>query len=150
MRRLLVHLVILSALYMPARAAWSRDKVPDEQMLASLEQRAGQAPAREQCYLYAQLVHEMVEYSASQYASGDVNKATHMLHRTSQFTHKIRVFLAGNSKQLKDTQILLRRTGFLLKDLLHSSSSEDRPLVLETLAQLNQVEDDAMMHVFNK
>jgi hypothetical protein len=34
--------------------------------------------------------------------------------------------------------------------MLHDSSFEDRPLVQETLAQVNQAQSEAMMHVFNK
>ena len=146
----LSHLILLSALSIPARAASLRQGIPDEAMLASLEQRAAQAPANEQCYLYARLVHEMIEYSASRYASGDVKKATGMLQSTKQFIHKIRIVLTRNSKKLKDTQILLRRTAFRLTELLHSSNYEDRPLVQEMLAQLNQIQDDAMMQVFRK
>jgi hypothetical protein len=34
--------------------------------------------------------------------------------------------------------------------MLHSSSSEDRPLVEETLAQVNKAESETMMQVFRK
>jgi hypothetical protein len=34
--------------------------------------------------------------------------------------------------------------------MLHSSSFEDRPLVEQTLAQVNQAENEAMMQVFKK
>lgn len=146
----LPHVLMLSALSVPGRAFPPSGRIPDELALASLEQRASEAPANEQCYLYAQLVHGIVEYSADRYVTGDSTKATGMLKRTKQFTHKIRSVLAGNSRKLKDTQILLRRSAFLLKQLLHSSRYEDRPLLQETLVQLNQTEDAAMMQVFKK
>jgi hypothetical protein len=44
----------------------------------------------------------------------------------------------------------LRRTSFRLTGLLHSSSFEDPTLVAETLAQVNQVQNEAMMRVFRK
>jgi hypothetical protein len=34
--------------------------------------------------------------------------------------------------------------------MLHNSSSEDRPLVQETLAQVNQAESETMLQVFRK
>lgn len=145
-----VVLVLLSALTIPACAASFDDKVPNDQTIQNLEQRAAQAPAKDQCFLYAQLVHEMIEFSAQQYAAGDVQKATGMLKKAQEFTHKIHMVLASNDKKLKDAQILLRHTAFRLTELLHASSYEDRPLVQETLAQLNQAENDAMMQVFKK
>jgi hypothetical protein len=58
--------------------------------------------------------------------------------------------VAENPKQLKNAEILLRRTAFRLTEILHSSSFEDRALVEETLAQVNQAESEAMMQVFRK
>jgi nitrate reductase beta subunit len=92
----------------------------------------------------------MIEYSAHEYAAGNLEEATGVLKRTQEFTHKIRSLMAGNSKKLKDTQILLRRTAFRMTELLHTSSYEDRSLIQQTLAQLNQTQDDLMMQVFEK
>jgi hypothetical protein len=51
---------------------------------------------------------------------------------------------------MRNTEILLRHTAFRLTGLLHSSSFEDQSLVAETLAQVNQVQNEAMMQVFRK
>ena len=142
--------VLLSALYIPAYGASFDKQAPDEQMITALEQRAAQAQPREQCFLYAQLVHEMIEFSAQQYANGEVDKATGWMKKAQEFTHKITGALAVNDKKLKDAQILLRHTAFRLTELLHSGNTEDQALVQETLAQLNQAENDAMMQVFKK
>jgi hypothetical protein len=150
MRSWPVYLLLLSELSIPACAASSHAKIPEEQLLAALEQHAVQASSKAQGYLYTQLVHEMIEYSAHEYAAGNSEKATRVLTRTQEFTHKIRSLVAGNSKKLKDTQILLRRTAFRMTELLHTSSYEDRSLIQQTLAQLNQAQDDVMMQVFNK
>jgi hypothetical protein len=58
--------------------------------------------------------------------------------------------VADNNKRLKDAQILLRHTAFRLSGMLHSSSFEDRPLVEQTLAEVNQAQTEAMMQVFRK
>jgi hypothetical protein len=34
--------------------------------------------------------------------------------------------------------------------MLHNSSLEDQPLVAQTLAQVNQAQDEAMLQVFRK
>ena len=55
---------------LPALAASLDDKPIDQQSIAALEARAAQASPREHFILYAQLVHEMIEFSAHQYSIG--------------------------------------------------------------------------------
>ena len=143
-------LVLSSALSLPAFAASFDDKVPDQQMIDALELRATQAQPRERCFLYAQLVHEMIEFSANQYAAGDVEKASGLLKRAQEFTHRIHLAVSDDNKRLKNAEILMRHTAFRLSEMLHASSSEDRPLLQETLAQLNQAQTEAMLQVFRK
>jgi len=143
-------LVLFCALAVPCFAGSIDDKIPDQQAIDALEQRASVAQPKEQCFLYAQLVHQMIELSARQAASGDVEKATGLLKRAQEFTHRIHMALAGNDRRLKDAQILLRHTAFRLAELLHAGSLDDRPLVEQTLAQLNRAQDEAMLQVFRK
>jgi len=144
-----VVLVLFTALSIPAFAA-SDDKIPDEQMINVLEQRAATAPTKDQCFLYAVLVHDMVEVSARQYAAGDVDKANNLLKRAQALTRKLHAVLAVNDKKLKDAQILLRHAAFRLNELLHSSDFDDRQLMQQTLADVNQAQVDTMMQVFKK
>ena len=145
-----VVLLVFTALAIPACAATLDDKVPDQQTMDALEARAGQAQPREQCFLYAELVHDMIEVSLRQYAAGDAEKATGLLKRAQELTHKIHLALSEDNKRLKNAEILLRHTAFRLTELLHTSEFEDRPLVQETLAQVNQAQTEAMMAVFKK
>jgi hypothetical protein len=126
------------------------DKHPDANSIAALEAKANQASPREQCFLYAELVHEMIEYSSEQYAAGEIQKSSETLKRVSGFAQKIHVAVANDEKRLKNAQILLRHTAFRLTEMLHASSLEDRPLVQETLAQLNSIQTETMMQVFRK
>lgn len=143
-------LLILSASATPARASSLDDKIFDQQTIDALEAKVLQAQPREQCFLYAELVHQMTEVSLRQYAAGDVETATGMLKQIQGFAHKIHLSVAENDKRLKSAEILLRHTAFRLTEMLHSSSYEDRPLVEQTLAQVNQAENEAMMQVFRK
>jgi hypothetical protein len=143
-------LVLLTVTVVPACASGPDDKIPDQQTIDALELRAGQALPREQFFLYAQLLHQMTEYSVRQYAAGDVQKASSLLVRIQALTHKIHLTVADDNKRLKDAQILLRHTAFRLDGMLHSSSFEDRPLVEKTLAEVNQAQTEAMMQVFRK
>lgn len=150
MRAFAAVLVLFGTITVPAFASSLDDKVPDQQSIAALEARAAQASPREQCFLYAQLVHEMIEFSARQYSSGEVEKATILLKRAQEFTHKIHSAVAMDDKKLKDAQILLRHTAFRLNELIHSSSTEDRPVMAETLTQLNAAQTETMLAVFKK
>ena len=126
------------------------EKQPDAQSIAALELMASMAPPKEQCFLYAQLVHEMIEYSSAQYAAGESNKAADTLKRVHVVAQKIHMMVANDEKRLKNAQILLRHTAFRLNELLHASAIEDRPLMEETLLQVNQVQTETMMQVFRK
>ena len=152
--RSIVPAALVSILYMnlhalPASAAID-SKQPDAQSIAALETKASQAQPREQCFLYAELVHEMIEFSSAEYAAGEIDKASDTLKRVNAFAQKIHIAISNDEKRLKNAQILLRHTAFRLNELLHASSPEDRPLVQETLSQLNQVQTETMMQVFRK
>ena len=143
--RLLVGGVLVSGLTLKAE-----EKISSEQAISILEQRAESASDREQSYIYAELVHELVRYSADQYASGDVERATTTLKRTQGFAARVRITLGTKAKKLKAAQIFLRRAAYRLTDLLHSTSYEDRKLVQETLSVVQEAERDTLAQVFRR
>jgi hypothetical protein len=142
--------LVLSLNLGPVRAFASDSLPPDQQSIDALEARASQAQPREQCFLYAELMQQMTELSIRQYAAGDVTKATGMLQRIQRVAQKLHLSMTDNDKRLKNAQILLSRTAFRLTEMLHASSIEDRPLVQQTLSQVTQAQNDAMMQVFKK
>ena len=123
---------------------------PDAETIAALEARASQAQPREQCFLYAEIVHQMTELSLKEYSAGNVDHAASLLKRIQSVAQKIHLSIAGNDKRLKNTELLLSHTAFRLSEMLHASSYDDRPLVQETLTQINQAKNEAMMTVFQK
>ena len=143
-------LVLLTVTVLPVRASGFDDKIPDQQSIDALIVKASQAQPREQCFLYAQLVHEMTEFSLRRYAAGDVEKATDLLKQIQLLTNKIHLSVSDDNKRLKNAEILLRHTAFRLTEMLHSSSYEDQTLVAQTLAQVSQAQNEAMMQVFRK
>jgi hypothetical protein len=143
-------LALLTVASIPACASGFDDKTFDQQSIDALEAKAIMAQPREQCFLYAEIVHEMTEFSLRQYAAGDVGKATDLLHQIQGLAQKIHLSMAEDNKRLKNSEILLRHTAFRLNEMLHNSSFEDRPLVQETLAQVNQAQSEALMQVFRK
>jgi hypothetical protein len=142
--------VFLIVSTIPLSAAGIDDKPMDMQTIQALQIRAEQAQPREQCFLYAELVHQMTELSVKQYAAGDVEHATGLLKLIQQMAQKIHLSMAVNDKRVKNAEILLNHTAFRLNGMLHGSSFEDRPLVEETLTDVNQAQNEAMMQVFRK
>ena len=134
----------------PVRAS-SLDNAPaDQQSIDALLAKAGQAQPRDQCFIYAEVVHQMTELSIRQYAAGDTSKAAGLLKQIQQFAQKIHLSLANNDKRMKNAEILLDHTAFRLNEMLHSSSADDQALVKQTIAQVTQAQNEAMMHVFSK
>jgi hypothetical protein len=141
---------VLSLAVEPLCASSADSDLIDQQRIEALEAKANVAQPREQPFLYAQLVQQMTELSIRQYSAGDVGKATGLLKDIQRFAQKIHLSISGNDKRLKNAEILLNRTAFRLNEMLQASNVEDRPLVKQTLVQVNQVQDATMMEVFQK
>jgi len=101
-------LVLLTATTVPLCASGLDDKIFNQQTIDALALKASQAQPREQCFLYAQLMHQMVEVSLRQYNAGEEEKATGMLKQIQSVAHKIHLTLTDDDKRLKDSEILLR------------------------------------------
>jgi hypothetical protein len=143
-------LVLFSAIAVPARAISPDQETPQQQSIEALEARISTAQPREQCFLYAELIHQMTEYSLQQYSAGDVQKGNALLRQVQLLAHKLHLSVAENDKRLKNAEILLRHTAFRLNEMLHASDYDTRPLVEQTLAQVNQADNEAMLQVFKK
>ena len=77
-------------------------------------------------------------------------KAQGLLKRIQALAAKIHLSLARNDKRLKNAEIMLSNTSFRLKEMLNASDYEDRPLVQQTLAKVNDAQDEAMLQVFQQ
>jgi hypothetical protein len=118
--------------------------------LAALQVKADQAPLRDRCYLYAELVSRMTDLAGRQFNSGDSEEASESLMLVQRYAEKIHTDISDDSKKLKNAELLMQRTTFRLKDMLHEVSYEDQMTVTVTLKQLNQVQAHLMLQVFEK
>jgi hypothetical protein len=135
----------------PIRAASASGDLPAEQQaIEALEAKASQAQPREQCFLYAEITHRMTELSLAQYAAGNVARASTLLKQIQLVSRKIHLSVARNDKRLKHAEILLSGAAFRLTELLHSSDFQDRQLIRQTIADVNQAQDAAMLQVFKQ
>lgn len=132
------------------RAASPDSSLPDQQTIEALEARANQAQPREQCFLYAQLVQQMTEMSIRQYQAGNVSRAAGLLQQIQRIARKIHLTVSDDDKRLKNAELMLSHTAFRLSEMVQASNIEDRPLVEQTLAQVTDAKDAALMQVFRK
>jgi hypothetical protein len=129
-----------------AHSASFREGIPDDATLTQLETRAETAQPREQCFLYAELVHNLTEVAGRQLASGEDAGAT--LRRIDALAQKIHMSLARDTKRLKNTELLMQHTSRRLSDMLHVTSSDNRIVLQTTLKRLDEVHTELLTQVF--
>jgi hypothetical protein len=112
--------------------------------------KADQAQPKEQCFLYAELVHEMTELAGQQMSSGDGDHASATLRLIQKYAEKIHMGVAEDGKKMKNAEQLMRHTSFRLNGILNAASYDDRQALQATLKQLEQVQTELMMQVFKK
>jgi hypothetical protein len=145
---LVVSLFALTVSCAPAFAI--DDRIPDPQALAALIAKADQAQPKEQCFLYAELVHQMTELAGQQMNSGEEDHASATLQLVQKYAQKIHMGMAEDAKKMKNAEQLLQHTSFRLNGILNAASYDDRQILQATLKQLQQVQTELMMAVFKK
>lgn len=125
------------------------ERIDDPQAMAALMAKADQAPPKDQCFLYAELVHQMTELAGQQLSAGDA-RASDTLHLVQKYAEKIHMGAAEDGKKMKNAEQLMRHTSYRLNDILNAASYDDRQMLQSTLKQLEQVQTELMMQVFKK
>jgi Na+-transporting NADH:ubiquinone oxidoreductase subunit NqrC len=126
------------------------DRLIDAQAMAALMLKADQAQPKEQCFLYAEIVHQMTELAGKEYSAGDNDNASATLAQIQKYAEKIHMGVANDAKKVKNAEELMRHTSVRLTGILNSASYEDREILQSTLKQLEQVHTELMMQVFKK
>jgi hypothetical protein len=141
-------LLFIALLLAPVGHASGADNKPplDPVALSALVAKANVASPRDQCFLYAELVHQMTLVAGRQLSEGQDPSAT--LRAVRDYTQKIHLGEAKDNKRLKNAQILMEHTAFRLNEFLHSAALDDRPILESTLKNLNEVQNELMMQVF--
>ena len=133
-----------------ARALAADERIPTPEAMSALVAKAEQALPKEQCFLYAELVHQMTELAGQQMNTGDGNGASESLKLVQKYAEKIHMGVAEDGKKMKNAEQLMRHTSYRLKDILNAASYDDRQAMEATLKQLEQVQTELMMQVFKK
>ncbi|MGB0125286.1 MAG: hypothetical protein WA419_01360 [Silvibacterium sp.] len=148
--RFVLILTLATLASIPAAFAAPTNKALDMQELTALAAKAEQATPKDRCYLYAELVSATTELAGQQLNAGDSSDASTSLKAIQRYTAKIHAEMTGNSRKLKDAQIMMRRTAVRLKELMMNASIDDEPTFASTLKQLDQVQSQMMLAVFQK
>jgi hypothetical protein len=140
--------LLLFIAFLISPVSYAADNKPplDPVALSALAAKASLASPKDQCFLYAELVHQMTELAGRQLNDGQDPAAT--LRAVRDYTEKIHLNQAKDSKRLKNAQILMEHTAYRLNEYLHSAALDDRPVLESTLKNLNQVQNELMMQVF--
>jgi hypothetical protein len=147
--RLFSAVALATLTFLPASRLYAAgDRDVDPQALAMLQVKAEHASLRDQCFIYAELVHTMTEIASRQLTSGDPAEAAATLASVERYAGLLDAGLARDTKKVKDAEILVRQTAVRLKAALNAAALEDRPAVEHTIQQLDQVESKLMMQVF--
>ncbi|MGF7179810.1 hypothetical protein [Tunturiibacter psychrotolerans] len=70
--------------------------------LAALHVKADQAPPRDICFLYAELVSQMTDLAGKQFHSGESGQASQTIQLVQQYAEKIHAGVTADSKKLRD------------------------------------------------
>jgi hypothetical protein len=146
---LLIPIILCAFATPPARAAAIDDSVPAPEYIAQLEQRAAQAKPREQCFLYAQIVHGMTQLAGKQFSEGDFEHASATLQKINHYGQLIHNNMTNDTKKLKDAEMLMQHTTSHLGQYLRQASADDQAALKATLVQLEHVHDELLTQVFN-
>ncbi len=134
-----------------ARAFAIDEKVSgDPQAMAALILKADQALPKDQCFLYAEVVHDMTELAGRQMTAGDGDHASATLKLVQRYAEKIHMGVAEDGKKMKNAEQLIEHTSYRLQGILNAASYDDRQALQATLKQLEQVQTELMMQVFKK
>jgi hypothetical protein len=145
---LLVTILLCVVAPSSARAINLDEVILDDAALIQLEARAEAAQPREQCFLYAELVHNLTERAGKQLANGESEQASTTFKRIDALAQKIHMSLARDTKRLKNAEMLMHHTTRRLADMLHVASNDDRVVVQSTLKRLDTVQSELLAQVF--
>lgn len=146
-------LVTLVFLFPLASASASRapEEVPlDASALLQMEQRADAAQPRDQCYMFAEVLHGLTELAGREIAAGDDQDASTTLTHIDAVATKMQKASAANAKRLKNAELLLEHITRRLTDMAHVASSEQRSATQAALARVNQLHSEVLAVIFSK
>lgn len=131
-----------------ARAAGPNEVPLDANALTQMEQQADKANPRDQCYMYAELVHGWTELAGRQMAAGDDEAAGKTVSHIDAVVAKMQQVAAKNAKRLKNAEELMEHTSHRLADMVRVASGDERATMQAALRKLDHAHTAVLALVF--
>lgn len=148
---ILISLLVLFPFTNSARAASHPDEAPlDAAALLQMEQRADAAQPRDQCYMFAEVLHGLTELAGREIAAGDDQEAATTLTHIDSVAAKMQRVSAANAKRLKNAELLLEHVTRRLNDMAHVASNSQRSAMQATLQCVDHLHTQVLAVIFSK
>ena len=147
---ILVLLLFLVPFANSARASNLDESPLDAAALLQLEQRADIAQPRDQCYMFAEVLHGLTELAGRQIAAGDDQDASTTLTHIDSVAAKMQRVSATNAKRLKNAELVLEHVTRRLNDMAHVVSNGQRSAMQTTMQCIDHLHTQVLAVIFSK
>lgn len=113
-----------------------------------LKARADAAQGGDQAKLCLEYARLQLESSNALFTDGQVDKAQAQIREVVEYSRKGADAASASGKQLKETEIKLRKLGERMHDIGESLAFEDRPPVRQAVDEIDQIRTDLMVKMW--
>lgn len=118
------------------------------QAAGELKSRADAAHGGEQAKLCMEYAHLELESSNMLFTDGQVDKAQSQIREVVDYARKGADAATASGKQLKETEIKLRKLSERMHDIGESLAFEDRAPVRQAIEEIEQIRSDLMVKMW--
>jgi len=118
--------------------------------MADLKAQADEAHGADQARLCLEYAHGELEYANALFTSGDVDQAQSAVSTAMEYARKGTKAATSSGKRLKQTEIDLRKLEKRMADVAASLNLDDRPPLLKSVEELDQLRADLITAMFGK
>jgi len=115
---------------------------------SQLKARADAARGGEQAKLCMQYARVELESSNALFTDGQVDKAQTEIREVVEYSRKAANAAAASGKQVKETEIKLRKLRERMHDIGESLAFEDQPPVRAAIDEIEQIRSDLMVRMW--
>jgi hypothetical protein len=115
---------------------------------SQLKARADAAHGGEQAKLCLEYARRQLEDANALFTDGQVDKAQSEVREAVDYARKAAEAAASSGKQLKETEIKLRKLGERMHDVGESLAFEDRPPLHQAVGEIEQIRSDLMVRMW--
>ena len=118
--------------------------------LAELKERADAGKPQDQPHLYIDVADRQLDTATAKFDSGDVGAAQSAVQDVATYGHKAAASAVQARKDMKKTEISLRKIVIKLRDLKRSVSFEDRAPIQTAIDDLEKMRTELLSKMFAK